>query len=70
MTHVAIVKFLNQARWDEIRGYNDLNIQHNCFIFQWFETNKSLVFPMHCIESISTSTEEEYDEKTDKQSSN
>ena len=64
MINVATVTYNGKAVYEEVRGYDDLNVQPYCFIFQWFEKQESLIIPMHNVECVSTMKEEESNEKT------
>lgn len=56
---VANIKFVDSENFAEVRGYDDLNIQPNCFIFQWFKSEQALIIPMHRVDYITTSQEEQ-----------
>jgi len=55
---VANIKYVDSNNFEEIRGYDDLNIQPNCFVFQWLDTQQLLIIPMHRVDYITTSEEE------------
>lgn len=56
---VAHIKKVDEELFEEVRGYDDLNIQPNCFIFQWLESQETLIIPMHNVDYITTSQEED-----------
>jgi len=56
---VANIKYVDSENFEEVRGYDDLTVQTNCFIFQWFESQQTLVIPMHRIDYLTTSQEED-----------
>jgi len=56
--HIAHIKKSDSDNFEEVRGYDDLNIQANCVIFQWFKEQQSLIIPFHQIDYITTTQEE------------
>lgn len=60
MISVAHIKKRGNEKenFEEIRGYDALNIQPGCFIFQWYKTQQTLIIPMDTVDYITTSQEE------------
>lgn len=69
MITVAHIKKTNNEIFEEIRGYDELNIQPHCFVFQWFDTQETFIIPIHNVEYIMTSQEESLNEESNQQSS-
>ena len=59
MINVAQIKKRGEETFEEIRGYDNLNIQPSCFVFIWFDTNKSHIVPIDLVQFIDTSQEED-----------